>query len=139
MELILSRKERDDIEAIIRRQRGEARLYRRARMILLAAEGRSISAIARDLGTCRARVGHWLGQFTARRLAGLTDSPRSGRPPEISPLERHQVIATACRSPMDFGYQRVVWNHETLARAVVSRGLVRNPSYTAVRKLPLAG
>lgn len=135
MEQSLSRKERGDLETIVRRQRGEARLYRRARMILLAAEGRSISAIAREFGTCRARVGHWLGQFAAHRLAGLADSPRSGRPPEVSPLERHQVIATACRSPMDLGYQRVLWNHETLATAVVSKKWVRAISPRTVGRI----
>ena len=135
MELILSQKERGDLEAVIRRQCGEARMYRRARMILLAAEGGSISAIARNLGTCRARVGHWIRQFAEHRLAGLTDSPRSGRPPEISPLERHQVIATACRSPMDLGYQRMLWSHETLATAVVSGGLVRDISPRTVGRI----
>ena len=48
---VLSTRERDDLQAIVRRQRGEARFHRRARMILMAAEGESISAIARDLGT----------------------------------------------------------------------------------------
>lgn len=135
MELILSRKERGDLQAVLRRQCGEARLYRRVRVVLLAAEGRSVSAIARDLGTCRARVGHWLRQFAEHHLAGLTDSPRSGRPPEISPLERHQVIATACRSPMDLGYPRILWDHATLATAVVSSGLVRAISPRTVGRI----
>ena len=135
MELTLSRRERRDIEAALRRQCGEARLHRRVRMVLLAAEGRSVSAIARDPGTCRARVGHWLRQFAEHRLAGLTDSPRSGRPPEISPLERHQVIATACRSPMDLGVPRILWDHATLATAVVSSGLVRAISPRTVGRI----
>ena len=104
----LSKKERDDLHAIVRRKRAEARFHRRARMILLAAQGESISAIARNLGTCRARVGQWLQRFRERRLEGLEDLPRSGRPPEITPLERRQVIASACRSPADFGFQRVL-------------------------------
>jgi transposase len=79
-------------------------------MVLMAAEGESISVIARSLGTCRARVGQWLQRFRERRLEGLEDLPRSGRPPEITPLERHQVIATACRCPADFGFQRVELN-----------------------------
>lgn len=131
----LSKRERDDLQAIVRRQRAEARFYRRARMVLLAAEGESISAIARDLGTCRARVGQWLQRFRERRLAGLEDLPRSGRPPEITPLERHQVIATACRAPADFGFQRVLWDHATLAIAVMSAGLVRSISSRTVGRI----
>jgi len=104
-------------------------------MVLLAHDGQSIAAIARSVGTCRARVGHWLRRFQEDRFDGLHDSPRSGRPPEITPLERHQVIATACRSPMDFGFQRVVWDHATLADAVMSAGLVRSISSRTVGRI----
>lgn len=135
MELKLSATERCDLQAMVRRQCGEARFYRRARMILLAAEGNSISAIARDMGTCRARVGQWLRRFEQRRLEGLEDLPRAGRPPEIASLERHQVIATACRSPADFGFQRVLWDHATLALCVMSAGLVRSISARTVGRI----
>jgi transposase len=104
-------------------------------MVLLAAERESISAIARKLGTCRARVGQWLQRFGERRLAGLEDLPRSGRPPEITSLERHQVIATACRAPTDFGFQRVLWDHATLAIALMSAGLVRSISSRTVGRI----
>jgi len=131
----LSKREREDLQAIVRGQRTEARFHRRARMVLMAAEGESISAIARSLGTCRARVGQWLQRFGECRLEGLEDLPRSGRPPEITPLERHQVIATACRSPADFGFQRVLWDHATLAIAVMSAGLVRSISSRTVGRI----
>ena len=120
---------------MVRQQCGEARFYRRARMVLLAAKGNSISAIARDLGTCRARVGQWLQRFEERGLEGLEDLPRVGRPPEITPLERHQVIASACRSPADFGFQRVLWDHATLALGVMSAGLVRSISARTVGRI----
>ena len=89
MALRLSRKERDALESIVRRQRSEAREYRRARIVLLAASGESKSAIAHQLGTNRQRVGEWLRRFEQARLVGLTDQPRSGRPAQITPLERH--------------------------------------------------
>ena len=104
-------------------------------MILLAADGKSISAIARNVGTCRARVGQWLKRFKKHRLDGLRDLPRSGRPAEITPLERHQVIATACSSPTDFGFQRVLWDHATLAATVMSAGLVRSISPRTVGRI----
>jgi transposase len=135
MGLKLSKRERDDLQAIVRRQRAEARFHRRARMVLMAAEGESLSGIARRLGTCRARVGQWLRRFRERRLEGLEDLPRSGRPAEITPLERHQVIAAACRSPADFGLQRVLWDHGTLAIAVMSAGLVRSISSRTVGRI----
>jgi transposase-like protein len=66
----VSRSERRSLEQIVRLQRVEARRYRRARMVLLAACGESISAIARQLGTCRLRVGQWLKRFEQARSFG---------------------------------------------------------------------
>jgi len=135
MELNLSRTEWDSLQATVRQQRGEARLYRRARTILLAVEGESISATAWILGTSRARVAQWLQRFQEHRMDGLDDLPRSGRPREVTSLERHQVTATACRSPADRGFQRVLWDHATLARAVTSAGLVRSISARTVGRI----
>jgi transposase len=130
--LRLSRPEQQELGAITRHQRGEARLYRRARIVLLAAQGESKASIARQLGTNRVRVGEWLRRFERDGLAGLTDHARSGRPLEITPLERHQVIAAACRSPKEFGLDRVVWTHKSLRDALVAARLVRAISSTSV-------
>ena len=131
----LSKVERKHLEEIVRYQCVEARLYRRARIVLLFAEGASISAIARQMGTTRLRVGEWLQRFREHRLEGLGDLPRSGRPEEITPLERHQVIATACRCPLEFGFQRSLWSHGVLAEAVVCAGLVRSISERTVGRI----
>jgi transposase len=131
----LTRQERQSLEEVTRHQRGEARTYRRARMVLLATSGESISSIARQLGTCRLRVGQWLHRFEERRLFGLQDHPRWGRPIEITPLERHQVIAAACQSPKDFAVARNTWTHESLRDAVVAQGLVRRISTSEVGRI----
>jgi transposase len=131
----VSRSERRSLEQIVRLQRVEARRYRRARMVLLAACGESISAIARQLGTCRLRVGQWLKRFEQARLSGLDDRPRSGRPIEITSLERHQVIAIACRAPRDLGVARNTWTHESLREVLVRKGLVRRISTSEVARI----
>jgi transposase len=137
MVIRLARKQKRTVRSIAQRQRGEARLYRRARMILLADGGESVSSIARKMGTCRAQVGRWIQRFKEGGPEGLRDAPRSGRPPEVTSLERHQVIATACRSPRGFGLHRAVWSHEALAEAVVSAGLVRSISSSTVGRILL--
>lgn len=55
-------------------------LSERARMVLLAAEGRSTQEIARALRTRPARVSKWRTRFARLGLAGLHDAPRAGRP-----------------------------------------------------------
>jgi len=135
MEIRLSRCESSELRGVLRHQRVEARLYRRARIVLLAAAGESISGIARQVGTNRLRAGQWLRRFKRRRIEGLQDLVRSGRPLKITPLERHQVIAAACRCPKDFGVQRVVWTHESLRQAMISARLVRSISTSEVGRI----
>lgn len=135
MELRVRRKQHEQLLSIIREQCGEARLYRRARMVMLASSGESISSIARQMGTCRARVGEWLGRFRTEGIAGLADEPRTGRPVSITPLERHQVIAAACKGPTRLGVERNTWTHESLRDALVSTGLVRQISSSEVGRI----
>ncbi len=104
-------------------------------MVVLAADGESVSEIARQLGTSRSRVRFWLERFRRRRLAGLRDRPRSGRPRVITPLERHQVIAAACQSPRTMGVVRDVWTHGALAAALTRKRLVRGISASSVAEI----
>ena len=135
MALQLSKKEKDHLEQIVRCQTGEARSYRRAKIVLLFAEGRSLSSIARQVGSNRLRVGQWIRRFKKDRLRGLRDLDRSGRPEEITPLERHQVIATACLSPKEFGFHRTLWSHAALREALLSEGFVRSISEATVGRI----
>jgi transposase len=133
--LSLRRGEREKLTALLRRHSGEARIYRRARIVLLAADGTSVSEIARQAGTSRSRVRCWVERFRQHRAAGLSDRPRSGRPRVITPLERHQVIAAACQSPRKFKVARDVWTLRSLASALEHARLVRAISATSVGEI----
>lgn len=135
MDLCLSTAEARELERIVREGRGEARLYRRARMVQMAASGASMSSIARALGTNRTRVGEWLRRFEEEGIEGLADQARSGRPVEITPMERHQVIAAATSDPGEFGLERSVWSHEALAEALEESGRVRSISSSTVGRI----
>ncbi len=92
-----------ELERIVREQRGEARLYRRARMVLLAASGASITAVAGQMGTNRTRVGEWLGRFEAKGVEGLEDEPPSGRSAPLvqwpRTAERKRLLVRLPRQP----------------------------------------
>ena len=65
-------------------------LRRRARMILLVADGVSITAIAATVGISRRFVYKWAQRFLAQGVAGLVDRPgRGGRPRQAPPQEPH--------------------------------------------------
>jgi transposase len=57
--------------------------------------GAQVTTIAEALGCHPKTVYRWLHRFNADGLDGLTDLPRSGRPPTLSELQRGQLIALA--------------------------------------------
>ena len=79
------------------------RLVIRAKIVRLAAAGLTNAVIAARLGLTVGTVGKWRGRFATDRLDGLTDRPRSGRPPHFTPVQRAEVKAMACQLPATYG------------------------------------
>jgi transposase len=67
-------------------------LAKRARMVLLAADGMPNAEIARVTGVSRPTVISWRDRYARGGVRALEDEPRSGRPPEID--EADVVVAT---------------------------------------------
>jgi len=75
---------------------GESRrLAERAGIVLACADGLSNVAVARRFSVSVPTVGKWRGQFAERRLAGLEDGPRAGRPKSdlvVTEAERSELV-----------------------------------------------
>ncbi|WP_007510738.1 helix-turn-helix domain-containing protein [Pseudofrankia saprophytica] len=82
-ELVLSEPERVQLERWARRAKTAQFLALRARIVLRAAEGGTDRRVAAELGVDESTVLRWRTRFTERRLDGLSDEPRVGRPPSI--------------------------------------------------------
>lgn len=78
--ITVSATEREQLRAITASRSLAAGLVRRARVILLSAEGLSQTDIAERVTLSPAMVGHWRRRWRDQGLAGLYDAPRSGRP-----------------------------------------------------------
>jgi transposase len=91
--------ERSVLERIVRSPRSEQRMVRRARVVLLAAEGRPNRQIARKVGLSEQKVGQWRNRFAQWRLEGLSDLPRPGAPRRYDHDKRVEVFKTACSEP----------------------------------------
>jgi hypothetical protein len=83
--IVLTEPVRADLLHLVRSTTTTAGLARRARIVLLAADGIAIRHIGPTVGVSRTVVRDWLDRFRAHGIAGLHDLPRPGRPRRFSP------------------------------------------------------
>ncbi|RZN08020.1 helix-turn-helix domain-containing protein, partial [Bradyrhizobium sp. Leo121] len=109
------RKERLELEARCRLPRTLQRDLKRARIVLLAAEGCSTRAIAKTVGVQPRIVSHWRHRFADEGLAGLEDKPRPGKKPIYTKATGKRILALLDKPP-PAGFAR--WNGPLLAEAL---------------------
>ena len=97
----LTDEETRTIERLAPSRTAPARAVERARIVVQACRGARVPAIARALGITEATVRTWLKRFNAGGVAGLTDAPRSGRPPVYDAAEVGEVVAASLIKPDD--------------------------------------
>lgn len=95
----LKPEERAVLEARLRAPTTEQREVFRARIVLLASEGRPTRSIARQLGTMPRTVSCWRGRFAEQGLAGLEDKPRPGPTPKYGAETGRRILAVLDQPP----------------------------------------
>ncbi len=135
--VVLSERERAELERLVRAYTTGQQLALRARIVLLAGDGLNNLQIARELGVDDETPGHWRGRWLQFRdvpvddlsvAARLSDAPREGAPAKFTPEQVCQIIAMACEKPADSGRPISQWSHRELADEIVRRGIVESIS-----------
>ena len=113
VQITLSDDERSVLESWTSRRKTAQALALRARIVLAAAGQLTNAEIAALEGVSRPTVTKWRNRFAERRLQGLVDEPRPGRPRTISDEQVEQVvIATLESTPPDATH----WSTRSMAR-----------------------
>src|SRR5437016_11547207 len=128
-EVHLSRKDRKVLEACCRSPVTLQRDLKRARIVLLVADGRSTRSIAKEVGVQPRIVSLWRHRYADHGLEGLQDKPRPGKQPIYTKVTDKRILKL-----LDKPTARVC----ALDRSSAGRGAGRRrrPVYLAVPALP---
>src|SRR4051794_30710284 len=121
-EVILTAQERAQLERWSRRAESSQALALRCKIVLGCADGMSNKDIAVKLGVHPTTVTKWRTRFIGKRLDGLIDEDRPGRPPSIG-LDQIEdvVVATLEQTPVDATH----WSRASMAqRSGLSRSTI---------------
>ncbi|MCP4038251.1 MAG: IS630 family transposase [bacterium] len=114
IEITVSADERSELERWMRRRKTAHALARRARIVLLAADGMSSTAIAATVGVSRPTVGKWRRRFAQGGCDALLDEPRPGTPRTVEDADVERLIQRTLEStPRDATH----WSVRSMATA----------------------
>jgi transposase len=122
MPLTLTEAERTELERRVRGRKLRAEDARRARVILMLANGEAFTTIMATVQCYPAYITRWKQRFEAERLAGLQAKYR-GQPPRVrTPALEARILAKTRQQPPDGSTH---WSTRKLATVLgVSHGLV---------------
>jgi transposase len=132
--IVLDSEEHAALMLLARRPKSAYRLVLRARIVLAAADGATNTAIAARQGVHVDTVRKWRRRFWTRRLEGLADAARTGRPTRFTAVQQAQVKALACELPADRGMPLSRWSTAELADEAVTAGIVTDISTSTVAR-----
>jgi transposase len=118
--LKLRRGDRDILESWTRSGTVEARIAKRARIVLMAAEGVSNRDIGEAVDLHYNQVGLWRKRYTDFGLAGLEDGERTGRPCVYDHDDVLLLIKLVTEEPPDNAPR---WSMDALSQAMAAHGV----------------
>ena len=131
----LSQEQREILEGLLRRQKTPVGLAKRARAMLLLAEGKRFNRVAARVGLGERHLRKWARRFIEQGVDGWHERPRPGKAPIFPPQIALYLVKIACELPDTQGRSLSQWDCTELARQVVTAGLVGSLSASTVRRL----
>jgi transposase len=98
--IVLTEAERAELDGLARSTKTEYRLRRRARIVLLAADGMATRGVARAVGCTTGTASKWRVRYAEKRLAGLDQTgDRGARPKYTAETDRAFFPCSTARRP----------------------------------------
>jgi len=104
--LVLDERRRAELESFVARSDAKPAHVRRARVVLLAADGVPNNEVARRLNLSVGQVSRILHRFRETSVEGLADRPRGGRKDHAVPPEKKRLVLSIAQSTPPVGRAR---------------------------------
>lgn len=125
-----SEEQKNDLKKLSNAHNTPQKLAYRAKIILMAAEGRGQSTISKLLNVSKDLPYCWISRWLMRRESELpvseilNDNPRSGTPGTFTPEQLCQLIAMACENPDNYDRPISHWTPRELADELIKKKIV---------------
>ena len=139
--LELKKIEQEELEKILARHSTPQQVVKRARIIILASEGKNHRQIARELNISRKMARLWrdrwleLQQKDIPVMERLGDAARPGKPTKFTTEQVLQLFSIACESPEKYGRPISHWTSTELAQEMIEQKIVESISPRHVARL----
>ena len=129
----LKPKDKELLEQFITKGSQKARTITRARILLMANDGKADTQIIEALGTARNTIRTVRYRYVNQGLeAALNEQPRPGAPDKFTGRNRAKITAIACSRPPE-GRSR--WTLRLIADTMVELNMVDNISHHTVQRV----
>lgn len=136
IKVVLGDEEKKKLLKITKSRKTEMRLVQRAKIILLAFEGKYRNTeIGTKVGVNRDTVRHWIKSFNKDRLGGIKDKQRPGAPSKFTSEEKTDILAMATKDPQKEGHQFSDWSIRDLTDHVIEKKIVKDIGWSTVWRM----
>ncbi len=133
-----------------------ASIVTRAKIVLMAAEEKTNTEIAKSVGSTYSTVSKWRNRFYENIdiiaqseqydeddkdtvlldtiISVLSDEKRPGKPAVFTPEQIMLINELACKNPKEFGYELSHWNITSIAKEAVNQEIVESISACSVQR-----
>lgn len=129
----LDKADRKAMQGLLLDGRTEQRVARRSHILLAMEDPTTVVAdLSKQVSMTRTGIWYVCRRYETSGLDAIYDAPRSGRPNEISPLERVAIEQLACCEPAGLGLSLTHWSTRSLAQIAVARGIRPHLAHSTV-------
>ncbi len=139
--LVLEDGEREELQKLVNRHNTPQQIALRAKIILMASDGKNHREIARELSINRHTASLWCQRWLETKdkelliFQRLQDSERVGAPGKFSMEQVIELFALACSPPEDYGRPISHWTPKELADEIIKQGIIESISVRHVGRL----